>query len=238
MCLAELPVPILKMPFFAWRRHIGGLSRPARDENPTEHACDGEEDGEGLVALATASYLSNPIPPNLTTGYNVYMKGSNYIPPDMFMPRALKNQTIYNITIQNALDANNNMIRLWGGGQFEYDIFYDICDEKGLLIWHDFMFACAMYPGTKEYQDNIRHEIEDNVKRLRNHPSIALWCGNNEVLDLWERGEKLITGWLARIKIEKWYDNIFNQVIPTTVKLEDPDRFLQPTSPSNWEVLP
>ncbi len=76
------------------------------------------------------------------------MKGGNYIPPDMFMPRAFKNPVVYNQTIQAALDANFNMLRLWGGGQYEFDVFYDICDEKGLLIWHDMMFACALYPGT------------------------------------------------------------------------------------------
>lgn len=79
------------------------------------------------------------------------------------------------------------------------------------------MFACAMYPGSQNYQQNIQYETEDNVRRLRNHPSIALWCGNNEVLDMWEKGEKWLSGPFARKKIEKWYDNLFNKVIPNVV---------------------
>ena len=122
----------------------------------------------------------------LLNGVPVFMRGSNYIPPDMFMPRALKNPEVYYNTIQAAIDANHNMLRLWGGGQYEYDIFYDICDEKGVLIWHDMMFACAMYPAQHDMLENIKQETIDNVKRLRNHPSIALWNGNNEVLIGWE----------------------------------------------------
>jgi beta-mannosidase len=81
--------------------------------------------------------------------------------------------------------GNFNMLRVWGGGQFDHDIFYDLCDENGLLIWHDLMFACAMYPGSKEIYENIKQEMIDNVIRLRNHPSIAIWNGNNEVWIGW-----------------------------------------------------
>jgi beta-mannosidase len=97
-----------------------------------------------LNGLGSSFYLE-------LNGIPVFMRGSNYIPPDMFMPRALKNPEVYHNTIQAAVDANHNMLRLWGGGQYEYDIFYDICDEKGMLVWHDMMFACAMYPGTADY---------------------------------------------------------------------------------------
>ena len=76
------------------------------------------------------------------------MRGGNYIPVDMFMPRALKNPKVYDNLIEDSLFANYNMLRIWGGGQFEFDIFYDKCDEAGILIWHDLMFACAMYPGS------------------------------------------------------------------------------------------
>lgn len=104
--------------------------------------------------IRTINWIQTPDPNGLGSsfylelnGIPVFIRGSNYIPPDMFMPRALKNPDVYNKTIQSAIDANHNMLRLWGGGQYEYDIFYDICDEKGMLIWHDMMFACAMYPG-------------------------------------------------------------------------------------------
>lgn len=163
------------------------------------------------------------------------MKGGNYIPPDMFMPRALKNKTVYINTIQNAIDANFNMLRVWGGGQFEYDIFYELCDRAGLLIWHDLMFACAMYPGTKDDLDNIQNEIQDNVLRLRNHPSIALWNGNNEVWVGWNQwGWKDKLNLLQRNKVAGWYNSIFNNLIPQVLKAIDPDRYYWPTSPSNF----
>ena len=80
-----------------------------------------------------------------------------------------------------------NMLRVWGGGIYENDIFYDLCDEKGILIWQDFMFACAMYPGDEDFLQNVQQEAFDQVIRLRNHPSIALWCGNNENSEGWHR---------------------------------------------------
>ena len=85
-----------------------------------------------------------------------------------------------------------NMLRVWGGGIYEEDIFYKLCDEKGIMVWQDFMFACAMYPGDKNFLDNVKQEAIDNVKRLRNHSSIALWCGNNENNEAWHRW-----GWQA-----------------------------------------
>ena len=91
------------------------------------------------------------------------------------------------------------MLRFWGGGNYDYDIFYELCDKKGILVWHDMMFACAMYPGNEEMLGNIRKETIDNVRRLRNHPSIALWNGNNEVTEF-----SLMAGldWLARMGLE------------------------------------
>jgi beta-mannosidase len=111
-----------------------------------------------------------------------------------------------------------NMLRIWGGGIYENDIFYDLCDEKGILIWQDFMFACAMHPGDKEFLSNVKQEAEDQVKRLRNHSSIALWCGNNENAEGWNRW-----GWQnGRTEIEKkeiWNDYlaVFDSILPKTV---------------------
>lgn len=73
------------------------------------------------------------------------------------------------------------MLRVWGGGIYEEDIFYELCDENGLMVWQDFMFACSMYPGDEAFLNSVRLEAEENVTRLRNHPSIVLWCGNNEI---------------------------------------------------------
>jgi len=85
------------------------------------------------------------------------LKGGNYIPPDMLMPRVTRQ--VYEETLQNALDANYNAIRVWGGGNYENDIFYDLCDQKGILLWQDFMFANTMYPGTEEFFENVREEV-------------------------------------------------------------------------------
>ena len=119
-------------------------------------------------------------------GKPYYMRGGNYIPPDMFMPRAAKNPEIYQKIIEDSVGAGYNTLRLWGGGQFEHDVFYRLCDEAGLLIWHDLMFACAWYPGNREFLDDVTAELEDNIRRIRVHASLAMWNGNNEVDQGWK----------------------------------------------------
>jgi len=98
----------------------------------------------------------------------VFMKGVNYIPQDIFLNRVSDDK--YEELLNSAVDANMNMIRVWGGGIYENEIFYNLCDEKGLLVWQDFMFACAMYPGDEEFLKSVEQEAEFNVKRLRGHP--------------------------------------------------------------------
>ena len=116
-------------------------------------------------------------------GRPLFAKGANYIPCDNFLTRVT--DSIYEKTIRDAVSANMNMLRVWGGGVYEKDIFYDLCDKYGILVWQDFMFACSMFPAEGELLENIRREAVDNVRRLRNHSCIALWCGNNECLDAW-----------------------------------------------------
>ena len=116
-------------------------------------------------------------------GHPVFMKGANYIPNDVFLPRVTDEN--YRKVIETAKNSNMNMLRVWGGGIYENDEFYDLCDEAGILVWQDFMFACAMFPGDEAFLENVKQEAVDNVKRLRNHPSMALWCGNNEILAAW-----------------------------------------------------
>ena len=111
-------------------------------------------------------------------GREIFMKGANWIPCDAFENR--QTPARYRDLLKSAADANMNMIRLWGGGQFEKDCFYDICDELGLLVWHDQMFSCAVYPGDADYLATVKEELKHQVKRLRDHASIALWCGDNE----------------------------------------------------------
>jgi beta-mannosidase len=111
-------------------------------------------------------------------GTRIFCKGADWIPADTFLPRI--SDATYRRLLTMARDASMNMIRVWGGGIYERDLFYDECDRLGLMVWQDFMFACAEYPDHPAFLDEIRREAESTVKRLRNHPSIVLWCGNNE----------------------------------------------------------
>ena len=128
-------------------------------------------------------------------GVSVFAKGANYIPQDNFLPRVTPEQ--YEKTILDAANVNMNMLRIWGGGIYENDLFYELCDRYGILVWQDFMFACSLYPAEGELLENIRQEAIDNVKRLRNHACIALWCGNNECNDAWFNW-----GWQKRYKAQ------------------------------------
>ncbi len=149
-------------------------------------------------------------------GVPVFMKGANYIPNDAFLPRVTPER--YEDVVKRAVDANMNMLRIWGGGVYENDVFYDLCDKYGILLWHDFMFACSMYPGDNEFLENVRNEAIQNVVRLRNHPSIALWCGNNEIETAWRNW-----GWQKLYndeqKKEIWhaYDTLFHKLLPSVV---------------------
>ena len=168
-------------------------------------------------------------------GHPVFMKGANYIPNDAFLPRVTDEN--YRTVIETAKNSNNNMLRVWGGGIYENDIFYDLCDENGILVWQDFMFACAMFPNNPEFLENVKQEAIDNVKRLRNHPSIALWCGNNEILTAWNTW-----GWKAVAekqgpdipgKVWQAYVDIFHKTLPDVVKELDPQRSYWGSSPSS-----
>lgn len=173
-------------------------------------------------------------------GVPVFMKGANYIPNDIFPSRVTSE--MYHNVVTTAKISNFNMLRVWGGGIYENDEFYDLCDENGILIWQDFMFACAMFPGDAAFQENVKQEAADNIKRLRNHPSIALWCGNNEILAAW-------TGWGWRAaeeakskenadKIWKSYTDIFHHILPDAVAEFDPGRSYWDSSPSSGMGIP
>ncbi len=108
----------------------------------------------------------------------IFMKGANWIPCDAFDSRQTPSR--YRDLLESAAAANMNMIRLWGGGQYEKDCFYDICDELGLLVWHDQMFSCAVYPADEDFLADVRAETDHQVRRLQRHACIALWCGDNE----------------------------------------------------------
>lgn len=170
-------------------------------------------------------------------GRPVFAKGANYIPCDNFLPRVTPE--IYKRTVMDAVNANMNMLRVWGGGIYENDLFYDLCDEHGILIWQDFMFACSMYPAEGALLENIRQEAIDNVRRLRNHASIALWCGNNECQDAW-----LGWGWKPQLekqskeyaaKVWEEYKQQYHVTLPAVVKEYSPETFYWPSSPFAFE---
>ena len=159
-------------------------------------------------------------------GYPVFSKGVNYIPQDVFLPRVSTKD--YQKLLSAAANANMNMIRVWGGGIYEDDRFYELCDSLGLMVWQDFMFACAMYPGDSSFLKNVRLEAIDNYNRIKKHTSIALWCGNNENLAAWKRW-----GWeataikeqSAQIADKIWhnYDTLFHHILPKVVRDYHPE---------------
>lgn len=168
-------------------------------------------------------------------GIPVFMKGANYIPEDSFLPRV--SDSITKRRIKDAVDANMNMIRVWGGGVYSSDCFYEECDKNGILVWQDFMFACAMYPGNEAFLNNVKQEVIDNVNRLQNHPSLAIWCGNNESDEGWKNW-----GWQKQYKYSEadstkiWndYEQLFHQLIPETLDslLPKNKSIYWPSSPS------
>ncbi len=168
-------------------------------------------------------------------GIPVFAKGANYIPQDNFVNRITHER--YEHTIKSAADANMNMLRIWGGGIFQDDQFYGLCDKYGILLWHDLMFACAMYPSDRQFYESVKRELVDNIKRIRNHPSIALYCGNNENDIGWfQWGWKQKYNLPEQKKYEASLKYLFHEFIPSVIKDIDPTRYYHPSSPSaGWE---
>jgi beta-mannosidase len=168
-------------------------------------------------------------------GKPVFMKGANYIPQDNFLPRVTRER--YEHVINTAVSSHMNMLRVWGGGIYENDLFYDLCDEKGILVWQDFMFACALFPPFEDLRKNIAAEAAYNVKRLRNHPSIALWCGNNEIAQFmnekfWGHSTNNFKTIEDSASVFNMYADIFHNILPAAVKANDDEKFYWASSPS------
>ena len=162
-------------------------------------------------------------------GVSIFVMGADYIIEDNILARSNKEKTEQ--LIINCIEANFNIIRVWGGGLYPQDHFFDLCDQYGLLVWQDFMFANAMYHYEESFLRNIAHEIEDNVKRLRHHASLAIWCGNNEIEELWEGRWKQNNWGTPALRAD--YIKLFEVFIPELVRKYDPDRFYWPSSPSS-----
>ncbi|MGB0851550.1 MAG: glycoside hydrolase family 2 protein, partial [Bacteroidia bacterium] len=170
-------------------------------------------------------------------GHPVFMKGANYIPSDSFLTRVSSSK--YKQIFEDAVSANMNMLRVWGGGIYENDEFYDLADEYGILIWQDFMFACSLYPADQEFISNVKEEVSYNMKRLRNHPCLALWCGNNETemgIEFWNWQETFGYSDATYARLKEDYDLLFKTTLPSLVKDLDPSRFYFSSSPIGfWE---
>jgi beta-mannosidase len=159
-------------------------------------------------------------------GREIFCRGANWIPADALPSRATPELT--RKLLQAAIDANMNMVRVWGGGFYEQDFFYDLCDELGLLVWQDFMFACNLYPSTPEFLAEVRAEVDYQVRRLGSHASIALWCGDNELigaLTWFEVSRKNRDRYLVN------YDRL-NRAIEEAAREAVPDLIWWPSSPS------
>ena len=160
-------------------------------------------------------------------GRPVFAKGSNWIPCDALPSRQTKAK--YERLLSDLVAANQNCVRVWGGGQYETDYFYELCDRKGILVWQDCMFSCSLYPATEEFLASVKDEITHQIKRLQSHPSIAIWCGNNEVLGA-------IT-WYDESRTNRdlyliGYDRLNEGVLGKTIKELDGTRTWWPSSPS------
>ncbi|MDR4954894.1 glycoside hydrolase family 2 protein [Chryseobacterium sp. ES2] len=168
-------------------------------------------------------------------GQPLYIKGTNWIPGDSFSPRMTREK--YQKLIKDTKAANMNMIRIWGGGIYEDDEFYKACDENGILVWQDFMFAGSFYPADEAFLNNVKEEVKDQVNRLQNHPSIALWCGNNEIDEAivnWGYQKQFKYSKNDSLQVWKDYKKLFHEVIPNALaeNLKSDKNIYWPSSPS------
>ncbi len=165
----------------------------------------------------------------LVNDIQVFAKGSNWIPADSF-PTRITDEFLEGL-IRSAAETHQNMLRVWGGGFYEEERFYDLCDRYGILVWQEFIFSCSIYPlDDPDFLENIRLEVVENVRRLRHRASLVLWCGNNEMewgwVDWhWDQPE------LQELKVA--YDQFFHQTLPAWCLAEDPDHSYWPSSPSS-----
>ena len=166
----------------------------------------------------------------LVNGRAIYAKGADWIPPDQFVERCTP--AVYRHLLGSMAEAHMNMVRVWGGGWYELDAFYDACDELGLLVWQDFMMACAIYPDTPEMIAEITAEARHQVRRLQSRACLALWCGDNEILTAVNHWWKDPSDPEA---IRRSYVTLMSG-LRAVVEAEDPTRRFWASSPSNGGV--
>lgn len=163
-------------------------------------------------------------------GVKIFAKGGCYVPEDILPARNSYERT-YKL-LNSAKKANYNIIRIWGGATYPTDYFFDICDKMGIMVWEDFMFACGIYDLTGEFLENVTNEAINNIKRLRNHPSLAIWCGNNEIEDAWGYWDNIEDEYKTE-KVKKEHIAFFDKKLKELVKEYNEDVFYWPSSPSS-----
>ncbi len=186
---------------------------------------------ERRIGLRILTVNQDPMPDGGTNfafkvnGLPIFAMGANYIPEDNILSEVTGERS--EKLLREAVWAHHNTIRVWGGGYYPDDAFYDLCDELGLIVWQDLMFACASYELDDAFEESILKEITDNVRRLRHHACLGLWCGNNEV-----ETQTIDQAWKPSLKQKSDYIKIFEYLIPKVLKREDPDTCYWPSSPS------
>ena len=170
-------------------------------------------------------------------GIPMFAKGANYIPCDALLPAITTER--YQTLFRDIKEANMNMVRVWGGGIYEDDRFYDLADENGILVWQDFMFGCTTYPHDPVFMSRVEAEAEYNIRRLRNHACLAMWCGNNEILEgvkYWGWSKKYAPG--VYRGMQEGYELLFQKLLPGMVQKWDSGRFYMHGSPffANWGI--
>ena len=163
---------------------------------------------------------------HVVNGVKIFAMGADYIPEDCILSRMTPERTRW--LLEQAQAAHYNCIRVWGGGHYPADAFYDACDELGLVVWQDFMFACAVYDLTEEFEANITAEAVDNIKRIRHHASLGLWCGNNEMEMFVDLGV-----WVNKPSQKSDYVKMYEYLLPKLCRRYDPNTFYWPASPSS-----
>jgi beta-mannosidase len=164
----------------------------------------------------------------MVNGIKIFAKGADYIPEDLIYSRITGERIEY--LLDSCVRANFNCIRVWGGGYYPSDTFYEICDRLGLIVWQDLMYACNVYDLTREFEENIIEETRDNVKRIRHHASLGLWCGNNELEAAWCEWA-VFKDHSAQLRAD--YIKQFEYILPKAVEESDHSTFFWPSSPSS-----
>ncbi len=164
----------------------------------------------------------------MVNGTKIFTMGGNWIPEDCIYSHITKERQEY--LLESVRRANFNCVRVWGGGYYPSDEFYDLCDEKGLIVWQDLMYACNVYDVTEDFAQNCRIEAIQNVKRLRHHACLGMWCGNNEIESAWHHWGDFQK---ETPQLRADYLKLFEDVLPKAVRLADPDTFYWRSSPSS-----